>query len=78
MPISQLQPSNLLGLGGQTPQFRIIPGGTHHKMYSVNGTPQIYKVGVGLIGAIPRPSRLEEGDPSNTNKFKNRPGQTYI
>lgn len=68
--------------GGPVPSNRMSkvspnPPGTRHNEYSINGNPDIRMVGAGFVPPKPAPSNLEEGDPLNTAKFRNKAGKKY-
>lgn len=69
MGLIDLLPTSPLGWKGQKPPGNPEdPNSTLHNQSSINNNPAITK----------KPSRLDEGDPLNTSKFRNAIGKKYM
>jgi hypothetical protein len=62
----------ILGMGGQKGIFDTIPNppGSFHDTYSIDGNPKTRIRSTNVRASVPQPSRLDERDASNNNKFK--------
>lgn len=82
MSLINLLPNSPLGLKGVTPNFKVMPAppSSYHQTYSVDGKPSISVLGINPKHFMSMPSRLDEWDSSNTNKYKSRvvAGKTYM
>lgn len=68
MGLLDLLPTSNLGWKGQKPPFNAeTPNSTLHDTSSVNDIPPITR----------NPSQLDEGDPTNTSKYRNATGKKY-
>jgi hypothetical protein len=80
MGLLTLLPSSKLGFGGTKPLFYTgpVPPGSLHKTYSVDGNPSVFLISSNSKKVIPKPSRLDEWDATNTSKFRSAPGKRYM
>jgi hypothetical protein len=80
MGLLNLLPTSHLGLGGQLPKFKTLPNppGSLHRTYSVDGVPPTLIQGINPAHPLPLPSRLDEKDTNNNNKYKSQLGKRYI
>jgi hypothetical protein len=74
-------PNSRLGLKGQKPPFNTVPvpPKSLHQTYSVDGNPAGTRViGINQAHPLPMPSRLDEWDANNNNKYKSQFGRRYL
>lgn len=80
MGLLELLPTSKFGFGGAKPVFQTlpVPPASLHDTYSVDGNPIDTRI-LSSNGnfTLPMPSKLDEGDSSNTNKYKNQVGKKY-
>lgn len=79
MGLLDLLPLSKFGFGGKKPKFSISPNPPNslHDTYSADGTPTIKLTSTNPLNLVPQPSRLDEMDINNNNKFRSREGQKY-
>lgn len=65
------------GFGGAKPSFGLMPPGGLHNTYSIDGNPAVEWNSTVPTNDVPRPSRLDERDVANVNKYRSRRGLKY-
>lgn len=80
MSLFDLLSKSIFGYKGNKLPFNIepTPPGSYHQTYSIDGKPSIRQVNTVPKNYLPQPSNLDESDPRNNNKFKNRKNSKYL
>jgi len=79
MGLLNLLPNSKFGYGGKKPIFDIIPAppASFHNSYSIDGHPNVLVRNTSANFVVPQPSKLDERDISNTNKYRSSGNTKY-
>ena len=78
MSLLKLLSKSIFGFGGNKPPCDTLPKppSSFHDTYSIDGSPKVTVKSTNPVFKIPLPSRLDEIDTNNTNKYRST-GKKY-